>query len=151
MTTISKSLVVILIFFSNNYIASSEYKFNIAGTDIAITDMQASAKTLLYIRNNAWQSFNIDPQDDKEKKYYDTCWKDLITNKEINYNITNTILTIEKIRPESVDYKFIYDFKNIKFINPVKNLFIDYCLSDNVITNDIEYKTSTDSFDIDDI
>ena len=151
MTTISKSLVVILIFFSNNYIASSEYNFNIVGTDVAITDMQASAKTLLYIRNNAWQSFNIDPQDVKEKKYYDTCWKDLITNKEINYNITNTILTIEKIRPESVDYKFIYDFKNIKFRNPVKNLFIDYCSSGNVITNDMEYKTSTDSFDLDDI
>ena len=151
MTTISKSLVVILIFFSNNYIASSEYNFNIVGTDVAITDMQASAKTLLYIRNNAWQSFNIDPQDVKEKKYYDTCWKDLITNKEINYNITNTILTIEKIRSESVDYKFIYDFKNIKFRNPVKNLFIDYCSSGNVITNDMEYKTSTDSFDLDDI
>jgi len=113
--------------------------------------MQANAETLLFIRNNAWKSFNIDLAEIDDNKFYDTCWKDFISNKEIKYKITNTILSTEKIRSESVDYKFTYDFTNIKFLNPIKNLFIDYCYSDNEAINQMEYKTSTDSFDIDDI
>mgnify|MGYP001035337634 FL=1 len=151
MTTISKSFLLLIILFLSNYTFSNEYRFTIVGTDIAITDMQANAETLLFIRNNAWKSFNIDPAEIDDNKFYDTCWKDLISNKEIKYKITNTILSTEKIRSESVDYKFTYDFKNIKFLNPIKNLFIDYCYSDNEAINQMEYKTSTDSFDIDDI
>ena len=151
MTTISKSFLLLIILFLSNNTFSNEYRFTIVGTDIAITDMQANAETLLFIRNNAWKSFNIDPAEIDDNKFYDTCWKNLISNKEIKYKITNTILSTEKIRSESVDYKFTYDFKNIKFLNPIKNLFIDYCHSDNKTTDHMEYKSSSDSFDVDDI
>jgi hypothetical protein len=151
MTTIFRTCLLVLLFISNSYLSSEEYKFNLIGSDLSITDLEANAKTLLFTRSIAWKSFNLDITNKKKSLLYKACWEKYLLNKKVEFTITNSILSLDQVKSNSVDYKYTYDPKMIKISNINESSFIQFCNFNEEIQDNKSYESSIISFDLDDI